>query len=188
MKEIYDYFKQLTDISEKDWLLFYSKLQHVEFPKKAIILEQGKTEKHLSFIEKGMIRFFKPRLDQDFTFAFAFEKSFVSAYDSFLTQQPSTYNIEAMTDCVLWRITYDDLHAIYENTTVGDRIGRKVAEDIYLKKMKREIALLDDTAKKRYLDLMKEQPKLIQYIPLKYLASYIGIRPQSLSRIRRQIT
>src|SRR5690606_34894588 len=135
-----------------------------------------------------MVRFNIPKLDYDFTFAFAFENSFVSAYDSFLTQQPSIYNVEAISDCVLWRISYDDLNGIYENTRVGDRIGRRVAENIYLKKMKCEIALLEDTAKKRYLDLMKEQPQFIQHIPLKYLASYIGVRPQSLSRIRKEIS
>src|SRR5690606_3339995 len=153
----------------------------------SIILERGKTEKYLSFIEKGIIRFNIPKLDYDFTFAFAFENSFVSAYDSFLTQKPSIYNVEAISNCVLWRISFDDLNAIYNDTQVGDRIGRKVAENIYLKKMKREISLLDDTAKKRYLDLMQEQPHLIQHIPLKYLASYIGVRPQSLSRIRKEI-
>ena len=188
MEAIHSYFKELTDISENDWHLFRSKLQRVEFSRKSLILERGKTENYLSFIEKGMVRFNIPKLDHDFTFAFAFENSFVSAYDSFLTQKPSIYNIEAISDCVLWRISYDDLNAIYENTLVGDRIGRKVAESIYLKKMKREISLLEDTAKKRYLDLMKEQPQFIQNIPLKYLASYIGIRPQSLSRIRKEIS
>jgi len=188
LEAIHQYFNELTDISNNEWLSFNSKLQRVEFSRKSIILERGKIEKYLSFIEKGIVRFNIPKLDYDFTFAFAFENSFVSAYDSFLTQQPSIYNIEAISDCVLWQISYDDLNAIYENTRVGDRIGRKVAENIYLKKMKREISLLEATAKKRYVDLMKEQPQLIQHIPLKYLASYIGIRPQSLSRIRKEIS
>lgn len=188
MKAIQNYFNELTGISESDSLIFCSKLQRVEFSRKSIILERGKTEKNLSFIEKGIVRFNIPKLDYDFTFAFAFENSFVSAYDSFLTQQPSIYNMEAISDCVLWQISFDELNDVYENTRIGDRIGRKVAENIYLKKMKREISLLEDTAKKRYLDLMKEQPHLIQHIPLKYLASYIGIRPQSLSRIRKEIS
>lgn len=188
MKAIQDYFNELTDICEDDYLLFVSKLQRVEFPKKSVILEKGKTEKYLSFVEKGIVRFNIPKLDYDLTFAFVFDNAFVSAYDSFLTQQPSLYNVEAISDCVLWRISFEDLNTIYENSRIGDRIGRKVAENIYLKKMKREISLLEDTAKTRYLDLMREQPELIQHILLKYLASYIGIRPQSLSRIRKEIS
>lgn len=187
MEAIYHYFKELTSISESDWQLFYTKLQRVEFSKQSIILERGKTEKYLSFIEKGIVRFNIPKLDYDFTFAFAFENSFVSAYDSFLTQKPSIYNVEAISDCVLWQISFDALNTIYDNSQIGDRIGRKIVENIYIKKMKREISLLEDTAKKRYLDLIQEQPLLIEHIPLKYLASYIGVRPQSLSRIRKEI-
>lgn len=188
MENIRKYFEELTDIQEKDWIAFSSKLIKSFHPKKSLILEQGRTEKYLSFIEKGIVRFNIPKIDYDFTFAFAFENSFVSGYDSFLTQQPSIYNIEAISDCTLWRISHEDLNAIYRDTEVGERIGRKIAENIYIRKMKREISLLEDNAKKRYSDLISEQPHLIQYIPLKYLASYIGIRPQSLSRIRKEIS
>jgi hypothetical protein len=66
-------------------------------------------------------------------------------------------------------------------------MGRKIAEELFLKKTRREMSLLEDTATQRYLDLLSEQPLLIRYIPQKYLASYIGIRPQSLSRIRKAI-
>ncbi|MDQ1096516.1 MULTISPECIES: Crp/Fnr family transcriptional regulator [Chryseobacterium] len=187
MAAIQQYFRELTDISDQDLLLFCSKLQRAEFPRKSVILESGKTENYLSFIEKGILRFNIPKPDYDLTFAFAFENAFVSAYDSFLTRKSCLYNVEAISDCVLWQISYTDLNGIYENTRIGDRIGRKVAENIYLKKMKREISLLEDTAKQRYLDLIREQPELIRNIPLKYLASYIGVRPQSLSRIRKQI-
>ncbi|MGO1245714.1 MAG: cyclic nucleotide-binding protein, partial [Sphingobacterium sp.] len=79
------------------------------------------------------------------------------------------------------------LHVIYNTTKVGNLIGRKVAESLYAAKMKRELALLKDSAKERYLDLLRNQPHFYKQIPLKYLASYIGVRPQSLSRIRRQI-
>ncbi|WP_300675250.1 Crp/Fnr family transcriptional regulator [Soonwooa sp.] len=187
MEKIKAFFETIVDITNDELDLFCSKLTEAKFPKKSLILEKGKVEKYLSFIEKGIVRFNIPKLDYDFTFGFAFENSFVSAYDSFITQTPSTYNIQAISDCTLWQISYKDLSEIYEHTRIGERIGRKIAEAIYLKKVKREISLLEDTAKKRYLDLLKEQPELVQKIPLKYLASYIGIRPQSLSRIRKEI-
>ncbi|WP_312333785.1 Crp/Fnr family transcriptional regulator [Sphingobacterium sp.] len=187
MDRIKQYFDSLVVMSDTDWELFSAKLVKTEFPKKSLILEIGKTEQYLSFIEKGIVRFNIPKLDYDFIFGFAFENSFVSGYDSFLTQEPSSYRLEAITDCILWRISYSDLHLIYETTQVGNFIGRKAIEDIFLKKMKREITLLEDSAKTRYLNLMQEQPELIRNIPLKYLASYIGIRPQSLSRIRKEI-
>jgi len=187
MINIKNYFKTLVDISDEDSDLFISKLNEKEFRKKSLILEMGKQENFLSFVEEGIIRFNIPKEDYDFTFGFVFPGSFASGYDSFLSRQPSVYNIEAVTDCILWQISYDDLRFIYDKTTIGEKIGRLIAEDLYIKKMKRELSLLQDNAQKKYEDLLKQQPHLIQNIPLKYIASYIGIRPQSLSRIRKQI-
>lgn len=187
MEAIRTFFEDFVRISDDDWQIFSSKLTRKQFPKKTFILEKGRRERYLSFIEKGIVRFNIPKPGHDFTFAFAFEHTFVSAYDAFLTQRESFYGIETITDCILWQISYEDLKTVYESTDIGDRIGRKIAEDLFVKKMKRELSLLEDTAQKRYLDLLKEQPLLIRHIPLKYLASYIGIRPQSLSRIRRNI-
>lgn len=175
-------------MSDDDWSVFSSNLERVDYAKKSVILAQGKKEKYLCFLEKGIVRFNIPKLGYDLTFGFAFENTFFSAYDSFVAQAPSLYNVECITDCVLYRISYEQLEHVYANTSVGDRIGRKVAEDLYMKKVKREISLLEDTATERYRALLREQPHLIKYIPQKYLASYIGVRPQSLSRIRKTIS
>jgi hypothetical protein len=85
-------------------------------------------------------------------------------------------------------VSYNDLQEIYRETEVGNLIGRQAGEDLFLKKSKRELSLLDDTAEQRYLNLFTEQPHLIKQIPLKYIASYIGITPQALSRIRGRIS
>lgn len=96
--------------------------------------------------------------------------------------------METLTKTTLWQLTYDDLQAIYDETEIGNAIGRQASEDLFLKKSKRELSLLNETAEQRYLNLFTEQPKLIEKIPLKYIASYIGITPQALSRIRKRIS
>ena len=140
------------------------------------------------FITKGIVRFYIPREESDLTFGFLFENEFVTGYDSLLTQTPSEYQIETLTDTILWKISHKDLEEVYERTGSGNIIGRKMAEKMFLIKSKRELSLLSKTAEKRYLDLFAERPKLLQQIPLKYIASYIGVTPQALSRIRRRIT
>lgn len=175
-------------MTEKDWQIFSSKLIRKELPKKHLLLKAGQTEKYLSFVENGIIRFYIPKEDNDLTFTFIFNNGFVSAYDSFLTQQPSTYNIETLTQTTIWQLSFDDLQIIYNETEIGNTIGRKSAEDLFLKKSKRELSLLIQTAEQRYLNLFTEQPHLLQFIPLKYIASYIGITPQALSRIRKRIS
>lgn len=188
MEQIRKYFETILKLSEKDWQTFSSKLIKQDFPKKHLLLKAGQIENHLSFVEKGIIRFYIPKEESDLTFTFVFDNGFVSAYDSFLTQQPSIYNIETLTKTTIWRLTYDDLQAIYKETEIGNTIGRQASEDLFLKKSKRELSLLNETAEQRYLNLFTEQPRLLKQIPLKYIASYIGITPQSLSRIRKRIS
>ncbi|HEX8378191.1 MAG TPA: Crp/Fnr family transcriptional regulator [Pedobacter sp.] len=188
MNEIKGYFEKFLTISDEDWSLFSSKLVRREFSKKSILLKVGQRENYLSFIEKGIIRFYIPTEDDNSTFGFAFAGTFVSAYDFFLTQTPSNYQLETLSETVLWSLTYEDLQQIYAETKIGDRIGRLAGEGLFLKKSKRELSLLTDSAELRYLNLFTEQPHLLKLIPLKYIASYIGITPQALSRIRKYIS
>ena len=107
-------------ISEKDWDFFSSKLVRREFAKNSIILKVGHKEKYLSFIEKGIVRKCIPQEFDDLTFEFAFVNNFVSAYDFFLTQEPSTYQLETLTDTILWSVSYNDLEIIYDKTEIGN--------------------------------------------------------------------
>ena len=122
------------------------------------------------------------------TFNFSFDKEFTCDYDSFLTQTPSEYALQALTKTIAWQISYDNLQKVYAETKVGNYLGRFASEKLFLAKSRRELSLLKYNAKERYLNLFCEQPRILQLIPLKFIASYIGVTPQGLSRIRRQIT
>ncbi len=189
MKQIKDYLDQIATISNSDWEFFTSKLQPRVIKKKAIFLKVNAIENHISFIESGVVRLFIPKEnpEKEITFGFSFKDQFISAYDSFLTQTPSAYQLQALTDTTLLSITYSDLQAVYNNTQIGNLIGRLTAERLFLLKSKREQNLLNLTAEERYLKLFKERPELLKVIPLKYISSYIGITAQALSRIRKRI-
>ena len=175
-------------MSDRDWEIFSSKLRKSEYPKKAIILKLGQIENHLSFIERGTVRLFIPGVENDLTFGFSFENQFVSAYDSFLLQKPCHYQIQTLSETILWKISYQDLQDVYAKTEIGSTIGRLAAENLFLIKSERELSLLKESAEERYLSLFKKRPELIREIPSKYIASYIGITPQALSRIRKRIS
>ncbi len=182
------FIDNMIPTSELGWDFFSSKFEKQTYKKKNLLLKIGETEKYLSFIKQGAVRLYIPKEDNDVTFKFSFENEFVTAYDSFLTQTPSVYQIETMTDTILYRISYQDLQEVYDKTKNGNIIGRKIAEALFIKKAKRELSLLNQTAEERYLDLFSSYPRLLKEIPLKYIASYIGITPQALSRIRRRIS
>ncbi|MCT4582069.1 MAG: Crp/Fnr family transcriptional regulator [Flavobacteriales bacterium] len=187
MDELKQYIETLYPISNHEWELFSSKLQKIKLPKNTTITAKGKTEKYLYFVAEGIIRFFIPTEDLAITFGFVFKNEFATAYDSLITQIPSTYSIETLSESILWRISYKDLQLIYRTTECGNSIGRKMAEKMFLIKSQREHDLLTKTAEERYLNLFTQRPNLIREIPLKYIASYIGVTPQALSRIRKRI-
>ena len=189
VKQIKAYLDQIATISNSDWQFFISKLERREIPKKTIFLMLNAIEDHISFIESGVVRLFIPKEDteKEITFGFSFKNQFVSAYDSFLTQTPSAYQLQALTNTTILSITYKDLQDIYNNTQIGNLIGRLTAERLFLLKSKREQNLLNLSAEERYLSLFKERPELLKVIPLKYISSYIGVTPQALSRIRKRI-
>lgn len=188
MQAIRDYLEKIAPLPDDDWDLFASGLERKAYPKKHLLLKAGQTEHYLSFIEKGIVRFYMPKEAQDLTFSFCFQGEFVSAYDSFLTRSAADYHIGTLTATTLWRLSYDHLQNIYDKTTAGQQIGRLVAERLFLKKSKREMIFLNLPAEARYTQLFEEQPAIIRQIPLKYIASYIGVTPQALSRIRKRIS
>ncbi|WP_033958497.1 Crp/Fnr family transcriptional regulator [Psychroserpens jangbogonensis] len=189
MQQIKNYLEQIATISNSDWEFFTSKLQRRIIPKKDVFLKLNAIENHISFIESGVVRLFIPKDDpeKEITFGFSFKDQFVSAYDSFLTQKPSAYQLQALTETTILSMTYDDLQAVYKTTQIGNLVGRLTAERLFLLKSKREQNLLNLTAEERYLKLFKERPELIKVIPLKYISSYIGVTAQALSRIRKRI-
>ena len=189
LQQIKTYLDQIASISESDWDFFTSKLQPRIIKKKTIFLKLNEIENHISFIESGVVRLFIPKEnpEKEITFGFSFKDQFISAYDSFLTQKPSAYQLQALTDTTLLSISYSDLQAVYKTTQIGNLIGRLTAERLFLIKSKREQNLLNLTAEERYMKLFKERPELLKVIPLKYISSYIGITAQALSRIRKRI-
>ena len=170
-------------------MFFTSKLQRRIILKKALFLKAKEIENHISFIESGVVRLFIPKEnpEKEITFGFSFKNQFVSAYDSFLTQTPSSYQLQALTETTILSITYEDLQLVYKHTHIGNLIGRLTAERLFLIKSKREQNLLNLSAEERYLKLFKERPELLKEIPLKYISSYIGVTAQALSRIRKRL-
>lgn len=187
MENIQKYFKNIFDISDKDWDFISQRFCIYECKKKTTLLNAGDIENYISFIETGIVRYFIPKDENEITIGFNFKDEFASAYDSFLTKTPSPYQIETLEKTRLWRISYNDLQDIYRTTDIGNVIGRIASEELFKKKSKRLISLLNKTAEQRYLDLLREQPHIIRLVPLKYISSYIGVTPQALSRIRRRI-
>lgn len=125
---------------------------------------------------------------EETTSNFAFEENYVTDYCSFLTRQPSSDYIVAMDDAQVLQLSYENMQTAFEQSPVWQKFGRLIAEHIFIMVDIRAKNLLFKTPQELYLQLMKERPKVMEKIPQHYIASYCGIKPESLSRIRKRLS
>lgn len=182
-------FSRSVKLADEEWAEMRQHLKERTFKKGTFLCRNGQVEQYLSIIIEGTCRGFYSNKDgEEISVGFMFPNDFVSAYYSFLTKRPSLMAIQALSTVTIISISNTDLNNLCDKYKSAERIGRLNAERIYRRKEEREIALLTMSATERYVDLINRSPKLLQKIPLKYIASYLGIKPESLSRIRKQLT
>ena len=153
-------------------------LSKVTYPKGYHILEAGKTETNIFFIEKGIARAYIPVDGKEVTFWIV---------KSYVNNQQGYESMELMENSVLYLLKRKDLHELFKEDIHIANWGRKFAESEFLQTEERLISLLFTTASERYMKLIQNNPELLQRIPLECLASYLGITPVSLSRIRAKL-
>ncbi|MDQ3292208.1 MAG: Crp/Fnr family transcriptional regulator [Bacteroidota bacterium] len=186
--QIKSVFQQLVDLNLEQWAEFERHLEEVSFQKNEFLCQAGQVEQYLYFIHTGAVRVYHQTDQQEFTLNFHFANEFVSAFSSFLTQTPSRVYLQALENVHASRIHRQHLYQSYEKHHQAERIGRLFAETLYVHKTNREIDLLSLSAEEQYLKLLQKNPKLVSTISVKHLASYLGIQPESLSRIRHKVS
>lgn len=118
---------------------------------------------------------------------YTFTDEFVCDYSSFLNKSLSLVNIQAITDCVVYEISCKDITRYWETSMETQRLGRQAAENLYEMVYRRLLEFYCDTPEKRYQKLMKRCPKLKHIVPLKNIASFLGVTPETVSHIRKKI-
>jgi CRP-like cAMP-binding protein len=173
-------------ITSKNWDKIKSHLKLRKFAKGEAIIKEGEVENYMSSIEQGCVRHFVRKAGNEINFEFAFENELSFSFASFLSRSASKLSIEALEDVTLVSIHYNSLQELYGYPD-GEKIGRLTTEGYYIWRENREIQLLTLTAEELYQDLLSQYPEYINRIPQKYLASYLQVQPESLSRIKKRI-
>jgi len=162
-------------------------IETVHIKKGEIITQYGQTENAVYFINKGIVELTIKSYMTEKVIDFFFENEMVSAFTSFLNQLPSDVQICALVDCELELILHEDLMKAYQTSIEVNKFGRILTEQGYIRKSNREKDLLTKTAEERYAEMFETKSEYINNIPVNKIAKYLGIHPESLSRIRKKI-
>ena len=172
---------------EHKWDAYMSMYHRMEVPSKTVLLKEGEISKKAFLIEQGCLRLWFLNNGKDVTFQFFFEEQVVSSAESFRKNIPSFFTIETIEPCVIWWIHKKDLDLIMKDINALPDVKQSFIDIVFERQyvyMKHFLSFIKDTPQQRYLNLLKEKPEIIRRVPQQYIASYLGITPVSLSRIR----
>lgn len=176
--------------TNEEWELFTTHLYVKEVKKKECLVTPMHTCKEVGYILSGSFRFYFIRDGVEISNYFCFADELISAYGSFLKQHPGPGYIQAMQDATLLCFSYKSLQELLQDERTAfkmERFGRKVAEYLICCFEERLTAFITQSPEQRYTDLLERNAELLQRIPQHYVANYLGITPESLSRIRKRL-
>ncbi|WP_199140048.1 Crp/Fnr family transcriptional regulator [Pedobacter sp. ASV12] len=154
------------------------------YAKAQYLLRAGETEKNLYFIVSGAVRIFLPSAHEEHTIRLGYEGSIINSLASFLTGQPSEFYVEAIRKTVVNVISKEQVIEISQASTASLKAYNNLLETVITQQMEREVDLLTASPTERLQRVLKRSPHLFQQVPLKYIASYLRMSPETLSRIR----
>ncbi|MEM6319705.1 MAG: Crp/Fnr family transcriptional regulator [Bacteroidota bacterium] len=180
-----NFVEQYQLIPNKDWAKISNSFRRREVSKNEFLLKEGKVCRHLYFLEKGLLRYFILKNGIEVTKFFTIAPYCFTSQASFNTNTPSKENIQAIEKSVIWETTYEQNYKLLELKS-WNLFARKITQEVQFFTEEILEELQSETAQNRYIKMLNNQGELLQRIPQKVLASYLGIAPQSLSRIRRK--
>jgi len=183
-KYLHDNFK----LSDENWQIISQFIEPMRVSKGEYFVQQGKVCRRLAFIAEGVFRLCMERDGLDITCYFVSENGFVGDPDSFYSRKPSDKNMQALTDALIVGITLDNLQKIYSEYPPFKDMIRSIDHMVVMDLMTQRDFLQHADAREKYQHFLQHYPHILQRVPLGFVASFLGITQQSLSRLRKEIS
>lgn len=169
-------------------ILIESQIQteHLSIPSKTLLLEEGKIARKLYLVRKGCLRLFFYNEGKDITFQFFFEGDFVASFDSLYKRTPSLFYLESIEPTEVMVVRRDDFFNFLENNQAMRYLFEEKLIDRFHVYQQLFLSRIKNSPQQRYEELLREHPNIIKRVPQHYIASYLGMTPVSLSRIRNR--
>jgi len=184
---IINYIHQFIDFDQIEIDIIKDLVKVIYLKKGETFIQKGDIANQIAFTNKGYLRVYYLHDGVEITRDITPLHSFATALPSFISQTPSFEIISAITDCELITIHKNDLEYLYSNYPKWERFGRRIMEEMFVESQRRIYSFITETAEIRYKKLLKQHPGMIRDVPLKYIADFLGIKLQSLSRLRKSM-
>ncbi len=186
-EDLKQFVSQFAHLNKEEWEAVMPFIEIRNLKKNEYFVKEGEIARYISFTQNGYLRVYYNHDGDEITRDISPLHSFVTALPSYISQTPSYEIIQAITDCELFVIYHDNLESLYDSYSNWQRVGRRVIEEMFVQTQSRIYAFITQPAEVRYKEMMKQFPDIFQHVPLQYIASYLGITSQSLSRLRRTV-
>jgi len=187
MQQLFHQLKNYSPLSTEARLALEDCFETVYLSKNDFLLTEGKICRHLYFLQDGALRGFYNLDGKEITHWFGFENDFVTSFFSFTTQQPAVENIQLIEPCTLWAISKEAIGKLLKQYHEIETLVRVAYEKYYVRLEERYVNAHFKTAGQLYENLLQQTPHIIERVPLGYIASYLGISQETLSRIRSRL-
>lgn len=187
MQELLKHISNYAPLSKEAQTALENGFEKKILAKGDYLLTEGQLCRHLYFVESGALRGYYNLDGKEVTHWFGFEKDFVTSFHSFITQEPAIENIQLLEGSILWVIAKDTLTNLFNQFHEIERLVRVAYEKYYIRLEERFVNAQFKTASERYEQLLQYTPHIIERVPLGYIASYLGISQETLSRIRSKL-
>jgi CRP-like cAMP-binding protein len=187
IKNFKEYLTQVVSMDNETFECSINYLKTEKIQKGDFLIKEGQICKKIAFVSKGLFRVYYLKDGIEINNCFCLENSITCSFTSFVNQTPSTENIQALEDSVIVTLSFDSLNQLYNKSIQWQTVRRLLTEKECFRLSDRANTLSFETALEKYQNLLRLQPELIQRVSIQYLASYIGVSRETLSRIRSKI-
>ncbi|WP_084273470.1 Crp/Fnr family transcriptional regulator [Maribacter antarcticus] len=185
MNEFRNQITNSINLKKENLDLLENHVEKTDYQKNDLLIQPGKVCSFIALVNNGIFRSYIIKNGTEFNIDFYMPKTYMSSYTSFITQTPTKGYIQALSNSTVYYLSSSNYQKLLNTDSEFYKLSKLISETLFIRKCKRETTLLMDTARERYEFLLKNYPNIEQLIPQYQIASYLGIKPESLSRLKK---
>jgi CRP-like cAMP-binding protein len=185
--KIEPFIRTIVQPNVEEWEAFTRIVQFKKLKKKDLLLEEGQVCNFIAFLNSGVLREYSYLNGKETTVDFVGENQFATDYQSFILQIPSEQYLEALTDVDMLVLKKEGINTLFDNFKIWERFGRLIIEKVFCQAEGKRKKIISTTHEEQYHEFVAAYPQIIQQVPQYYIASYLGLTPEHLSRLRKKI-